>query len=409
MGFRFRKSAKIGPFRVTASKSGLSYSVGGKGYRVTKQANGKVRKTYSIPGTGISYSETAGSTKKKQKKQRVQGYVPPSKTPGYEDTAQERNASPTGPKKHRKKRTIILAVVIALLFCSCVAALSDEDDASTPAAASTSAMSSEPAEASASSPASDPAKSTATEKGTSEKPKANTSEMVNHIARQAKADAKDASEEDLHSAYLFICDNYQDCFDDNEAMEQMIYNGWLLEYAYEGNSDKIDYYNLGQDTEQLVKSVYCGAEKPEDQATEENISQIKTSISKIKAAADQKAKAQKSDKTASVSTDTKKKTTTSTSTNKKKKATPSTNTDTEKKETTSTSTNKKKKTTASTSAGSNQQTTTQKADGEARVWIPTNGGKKYHSRSGCSNMKNPQEVTISEAKSRGFTPCGRCY
>ena len=61
MGFRFRKSFKVGPFRMTASKSGLSYSVGGKGFRVTKQANGKVRKTYSIPGAGISYSETVGS------------------------------------------------------------------------------------------------------------------------------------------------------------------------------------------------------------------------------------------------------------------------------------------------------------------------------------------------------------
>lgn len=60
MGFRFRKSVKMGPFRMTASKSGLSYSLGGNGFRVTKQANGKIRKTYSVPGTGISYSETMG-------------------------------------------------------------------------------------------------------------------------------------------------------------------------------------------------------------------------------------------------------------------------------------------------------------------------------------------------------------
>jgi len=43
------------------------------------------------------------------------------------------------------------------------------------------------------------------------------------------------------------------------------------------------------------------------------------------------------------------------------------------------------------------------------VWIPTNGGKKYHSYSTCSSMDNPAQVTIDEAQSRGFTPCKRCY
>lgn len=52
---RFRKSKKVGPFRFTLSKSGLGMSVGVKGFRVTKSANGRVRTTASIPGTGISY------------------------------------------------------------------------------------------------------------------------------------------------------------------------------------------------------------------------------------------------------------------------------------------------------------------------------------------------------------------
>ena len=64
MGFRFRKSAKMGPVRVNFSKSGVGYSVGGKGFRVTKRADGKVQTTASIPGTGISYTETLGSSKK---------------------------------------------------------------------------------------------------------------------------------------------------------------------------------------------------------------------------------------------------------------------------------------------------------------------------------------------------------
>lgn len=48
------------------------------------------------------------------------------------------------------------------------------------------------------------------------------------------------------------------------------------------------------------------------------------------------------------------------------------------------------------------------AKSERMVWIPTNGGKKYHANSSCSGMKNPAKVTISEAISRGFDPCKKC-
>ena len=63
MGFRFRKSVNLGGVRFTASKSGVSTSIGGKGFRVTKHANGKVSSTASIPGTGISYTSNLSSSK----------------------------------------------------------------------------------------------------------------------------------------------------------------------------------------------------------------------------------------------------------------------------------------------------------------------------------------------------------
>lgn len=60
MGFRFRKSIGAGPFRINFSKSGIGYSFGGKGARITKKANGNTMTTLGIPGTGISYvSETS--------------------------------------------------------------------------------------------------------------------------------------------------------------------------------------------------------------------------------------------------------------------------------------------------------------------------------------------------------------
>lgn len=63
MGMRFRKSFGKGPFRVTISKSGVGYSVGGKGIRYTKKAGGGTRVTAGIPNTGVSYTKDYSSKK----------------------------------------------------------------------------------------------------------------------------------------------------------------------------------------------------------------------------------------------------------------------------------------------------------------------------------------------------------
>lgn len=57
----------------------------------------------------------------------------------------------------------------------------------------------------------------------------------------------------------------------------------------------------------------------------------------------------------------------------------------------------------------NSVTVPQPEQGPILVWVPTNGGKKYHSYSSCSNMKNPIQVTEDTAKANGFTACARCH
>lgn len=47
--------------------------------------------------------------------------------------------------------------------------------------------------------------------------------------------------------------------------------------------------------------------------------------------------------------------------------------------------------------------------GENLVWIPTNGGTKYHTNAKCCNMKNPIQVTLETALANGFTPCKRWH
>ena len=63
--------------------------------------------------------------------------------------------------------------------------------------------------------------------------------------------------------------------------------------------------------------------------------------------------------------------------------------------------------TSSETTESNPQQNVSEVKGE--VWIPTKGGTKYHSHSGCSKMENPDYVSLEQAKSLGFTACGKCW
>ena len=56
---------------------------------------------------------------------------------------------------------------------------------------------------------------------------------------------------------------------------------------------------------------------------------------------------------------------------------------------------------------STEQNNNSAASGDM-VWIP-NSGSKYHSHSGCSNMKNPRQVTKQEAINQGFDACKKCW
>lgn len=53
MGWNFRRSLNLGPLRLNASKSGIGYSVGVRGFRVGKDAKDREYTATSIPGIGI--------------------------------------------------------------------------------------------------------------------------------------------------------------------------------------------------------------------------------------------------------------------------------------------------------------------------------------------------------------------
>lgn len=72
MGFRFRKTINLfGGLKINLSKSGIGFSWGFPGFRISRSAKGKIKQTFSIPGTGISYEKNS-STKNKVTKDKKQ-------------------------------------------------------------------------------------------------------------------------------------------------------------------------------------------------------------------------------------------------------------------------------------------------------------------------------------------------
>lgn len=115
----------------------------------------------------------------------------------------------------------------------------------------------------------------------------NTTAAVDEIINKGKEDASKASEEDIKKAIQFINDNYNNYWTDNETMHKGMYYGSLLEYAKRDkakeNQEGLDYtiYSLGEDTVQVIKYVYRGADKIEDESTQENLRQIEKSLKNI--------------------------------------------------------------------------------------------------------------------------------
>lgn len=102
----------------------------------------------------------------------------------------------------------------------------------------------------------------------------NSSERVDAIAFYAKDAAATQNITIGDEAVMFIVNEYPNYFESSEVMEKALLCGYYLEY--------LDYAErvtqCGQDLEQAVKYVYRGIETVEDEATQENLSQIKEII-----------------------------------------------------------------------------------------------------------------------------------
>lgn len=63
---RLRLTTKVGPFRFTLSQRGISASAGAGPVRVSRGADGKVRRTVRVPGAGLYDTKVVGGQKPKK-------------------------------------------------------------------------------------------------------------------------------------------------------------------------------------------------------------------------------------------------------------------------------------------------------------------------------------------------------
>jgi hypothetical protein len=77
MAWRFRRSLKLGPFRLNFSKSGIGYSAGVRGFRLGQDAKGRTYTAASIPGTGLYSRQYSGAGKPNAQDAASPGSAPP--------------------------------------------------------------------------------------------------------------------------------------------------------------------------------------------------------------------------------------------------------------------------------------------------------------------------------------------
>lgn len=69
MGLNFRKSINLGKgVKLNIGKKSVGVSAGVKGARVSMNSSGRKTATFSIPGTGLSYTMNLGKKKSSKKK-----------------------------------------------------------------------------------------------------------------------------------------------------------------------------------------------------------------------------------------------------------------------------------------------------------------------------------------------------
>ena len=103
-----------------------------------------------------------------------------------------------------------------------------------------------------------------------------TSAKVDELRANAKADAAEATADQIQEAVGFLQDNVYSYFSDSGAMVSTIYYGACLEACYNGTGN--DYEQVGLQAQKTVESVYRGEKRTSDSTTQENLKALRTMV-----------------------------------------------------------------------------------------------------------------------------------
>lgn len=99
---------------------------------------------------------------------------------------------------------------------------------------------------------------------------------VDELRANAKADAAEATADQIQEAVGFLQDNVYSYFSDSGAMVSTIYYGAFLEACYNGTGN--DYEQVGLQAQKTVESVYRGEKHTSDSTTQENLKALRTMV-----------------------------------------------------------------------------------------------------------------------------------
>lgn len=390
MGFRFRKSVKLGKHvKINFNKNSVSTTFGTKGMHYTVSSNGRKTKTVGIPGTGLYYTETSSGNNKNSNTVNNNGAAMNTINNNYQEPQNDickhcggiidnqtkkcmncgksKNASnlsvilwliffcPVGLYLMLKKTDwnktlkIVLSAVYGcwIAFCIFFFAVGIFADSPTEEAANT-----------------DNPTTSITEQSESHTKTSN--EKLSEIMKQAETDAKNSTDADAEKAVKYLSDNINNCFESDETMEKFIYYGAFLDSKYEDNNALS---KIGFQAVITVKYVYRDVEDVTDSATVNNVKELRNMLDEYNN---------------SVTSATKISTTKATTT------------ETTKKQTTTA-----KQTTTETTR---MQTTTEKRSGVTVYVTPT--GTKYHYSKSCAG-ENAMARDLDDVQGI-YGPCKKC-
>ena len=123
---QFRKSKKVGPFRFTLTNRGVSSSVGAGPFRLSKGADGKLRRTIRVPGAGLYNTKVIGQPPQRRAAQTPRAAAMPS---GWHADATDAPAAAPSARRRRVWPWVVGALIVLWLITTANSCVDGHTDA----------------------------------------------------------------------------------------------------------------------------------------------------------------------------------------------------------------------------------------------------------------------------------------